>query len=81
MTGDESHDEDTHINNIDTKNHSTSNDDSSNEEEDKDHRRLDTEPDLLEEFLENEGKILRLPISSGDLHDFDVDIEELAKVR
>jgi len=44
--------------------------------EEKDHRRLDTDGDLLEEFLENEGKILRLPTGS----DLDVDIDELTKV-
>lgn len=42
----------------------------------KDHRRLDTDGDLLEEFLENEGKILRLPTGS----DLDIDIDELTKV-
>lgn len=45
-------------------------------DDDKDHRRLDTDGDLLEEFLENEGKILRLP-TGGDL---DIDIDELTKV-
>lgn len=45
--------------------------------EEKDHRRLDTDGDLLEEFLENEGKILRLPTGS----DLDVDIDELTKVN
>lgn len=45
-------------------------------DEEKDHRRLDTDGDLLEEFLENEGKILRLPTGS----DLDIDIDELTKV-
>ena len=35
-------------------------------EEDKGHRRLDTEPDLLEEFLEEQGKILRLPVDTNE---------------
>lgn len=55
----------------------TSNELSSTEvDEEKDRRRLDTEPDLLEEFLENEGKILRLPTGG----DFDIDLDDLAKV-
>ena len=49
--------------------------------EDDDHkdgkRRLDNEADLLEEFLEGEGKILRLPTGS----DLDIDIDDLTKVR
>lgn len=45
-------------------------------DEEKDHRRLDTDGDLLEEFLENEGKILRLPTGS----DLDIDIDELTKM-
>ena len=45
-------------------------------DDEKDHRRLDTDGDLLEEFLENEGKILRLPTGS----DLDIDIDELTKV-
>lgn len=45
--------------------------------DEKDHRRLDTDGELLEEFLENEGKILRLPTGGSDL---DVDIDELTKV-
>ena len=43
--------------------------------DDEDHRRLDTETDLLEEFLENEGKILRLPIDNDKL-----DIDDLTQV-
>jgi hypothetical protein len=35
-------------------------------EEDKGIRRLDTEPDLLEEFLEEQGKILRLPVDTNE---------------
>lgn len=46
-------------------------------DDDKDHRRLDTDGDILEEFLENEGKILRLP-TDGDL---DIDIDQLTKVN
>lgn len=42
------------------------------EEAEKDRRRLDTDNDLLEEFLENEGKILRLP-TSGDSGNIDID--------
>lgn len=51
---------------------------STEDEEHKDgKRRLDNEADLLEEFLENEGKILRLPTGN----DLDIDIDELTKVR
>ena len=41
------------------------------------HRRLDAESDdLLEAFLENEGKILRLPVEDNS----QIDISDLAKV-
>jgi len=56
-------------------NHSTDSADLSSEaaeEAEKDRRRLDTENDLLEEFLENEGKILRLP-TAGDSGNLDID--------
>jgi hypothetical protein len=59
-------------------NHSTETTDSADlsseaaEEAEKDRRRLDTENDLLEEFLENEGKILRLP-TAGDSGNLDID--------
>lgn len=50
---------------------------STEDEEHKDgKRRLDNEADLLEEFLENEGKILRLPTGN----DLDIDIDELTKM-
>ena len=65
-------DEEQHINKLDHEESSSEDDDT------KDHNRMDTEPDLLEEFLENEGKILRLPTSFGD--DMDLDIDELTKV-
>ena len=41
----------------------------------KSHRRLDTDDDLLETFLENEGKILRLPADNNQ-----IDISDLAMV-
>lgn len=44
----------------------------SSEDTEKGIRRLDTEADILEEFLENEGKILRLPTSDGDININDI---------